>query len=73
LRNVFDAMRVKIRDEGLVRTKAVYLALGVQADGAKDILGIWIETTEGAKFWLRVMNELRNRGDCQEFRVRAAC
>ncbi len=40
----------------------VYLALGVQADGTKDILGIWIETTEGAKFWLRVMNELRNRG-----------
>jgi putative transposase len=58
----FDAMRVKIRDEGLVRNKAVYLALGVQADGTKDILGIWIETTEGAKFWLRVMNELKNRG-----------
>jgi putative transposase len=58
----FDAMRVKIRDEGLVRNKAVYLALGVQADGSKDILGIWIETSEGAKFWLRVMNELRNRG-----------
>lgn len=57
----FDAMRVKIRDEGLVRNKAVYLALGVQADGTKDILGIWIETTEGAKFWLRVMNELKNR------------
>ena len=55
-------MRVKIRDEGLVRNKAVYLALGVQADGTKDILGIWIETTEGAKFWLRVMNELKNRG-----------
>ena len=58
----FDAMRVKIRDEGLVRNKAVYLALGVQADGTKDILGIWIETTEGAKFWLRVMNELKTRG-----------
>ena len=58
----FDAMRVKIRDEGLVRNKAVYLALGVHADGTKDILGIWIETTEGAKFWLRVMNELKNRG-----------
>jgi putative transposase len=58
----FDAMRVKIRDEGLVRNKAVYLALGVEADGTKDILGIWIETTEGAKFWLRVMNELKNRG-----------
>jgi putative transposase len=55
----FDALRVKIRDEGLVRNKAVYIALGVQADGTKDILGLWIENTEGAKFWLRVMNELR--------------
>ena len=51
----FDAIRVKIRDEGLVRNKAVYFALGVQADGTKDILGLWIENTEGAKFWLRVM------------------
>lgn len=58
----FDALRVKIRDEGLVRNKAVYLALGVTADGAKDILGLWIENTEGAKFWLRVMNELKGRG-----------
>jgi putative transposase len=58
----FDALRVKIRDEGLVRNKAVYVALGVTADGTKDILGLWIETSEGAKFWLRVMNELRTRG-----------
>src|SRR4029079_14822839 len=58
----FDAIRVKIRDEGLGRNKAVYLALGVAADGTKDILGLWIETSEGAKFWLRVMNELKNRG-----------
>lgn len=58
----FDALRVKIRDEGLVRNKAVYIALGVTADGTKDILGLWIENTEGAKFWLRVMNELKNRG-----------
>lgn len=58
----FDALRVKIRDEGLVRNKAVYIALGVQADGTKGILGLWIENTEGAKFWLRVMNELKNRG-----------
>ena len=58
----FDALRVKIRDEGLVRNKSVYVALGVQADGTKDILGLWIENTEGAKFWLRVMNELKNRG-----------
>ena len=58
----FDALRVKIRDEGLVRNKAVYVALGVTPNGTKDILGLWIETSEGAKFWLRVMNELRNRG-----------
>src|SRR5277367_5344404 len=58
----FDAIRVKIRDEGLVRNKAVYLALGVAADGTKDILGLWIETTEGAKFWLKVMNDLKARG-----------
>lgn len=58
----FDALRVKIRDEGTVRNKAVYLALGVRADGIKEILGIWIEQTEGAKFWLRVMTELKNRG-----------
>ncbi|MGH8282452.1 MAG: IS256 family transposase [Gammaproteobacteria bacterium] len=58
----FDALRVKIRDEGLVRTKSVYLALGMRTDGSKEILGLWIEQTEGAKFWLRVMNELAARG-----------
>src|SRR5918912_435958 len=58
----FDALRVKVRDEGTVRNKAVYLALGVRADGRKEILGLWIEQTEGAKFWLRVMAELKNRG-----------
>lgn len=58
----FDALRVKIRDEGHVRNKAVHIALGVRGDGTKEILGLWIETNEGAKFWLRVMNELRNRG-----------
>src|SRR3954470_15488653 len=58
----FDALRVKIRDEGTVRNRAVYLALGVRADGRKEILGLWIEQTEGAKFWLRVMAELKNRG-----------
>ncbi|WP_400766508.1 IS256 family transposase [Methylosinus sporium] len=58
----FDAIRVKIRDEGLVRNKAVHVALGVRADGVKEILGLWLEQNEGAKFWLRVMNELRNRG-----------
>src|SRR5262249_58693038 len=58
----FDALRVKVRDEGTVRNKAVYIALGVRGDGRKEILGLWIEQTEGAKFWLRVMNELKNRG-----------
>jgi len=58
----FDAIRVKIRDEGFVRNKAVYIALGIQPDGVKEILGLWIEQSEGAKFWLRVMNELKNRG-----------
>jgi putative transposase len=58
----FDALRVKIRDEGLVRNKAIHIALGVRADGTKEILGLWLEQNEGAKFWLRVMNELRNRG-----------
>jgi putative transposase len=58
----FDAIRVKIRDEGTVRNKAVYVALGVRPDGSKEILGLWIEQNEGAKFWLRVMNELKNRG-----------
>lgn len=58
----FDALRVKIRDEGHVRNKAVHIALGVRANGSKEILGLWIEQNEGAKFWLRVMNELRNRG-----------
>jgi len=58
----FDALRVKIRDEGTVRNKAVHIALGVRADGTKEVLGLWLEQNEGAKFWLRVMNELRNRG-----------
>lgn len=58
----FDALRVKMRDEGTVRNKAVYLAIGVSADGRKDVLGIWIEQTEGAKFWMRVMTEIKNRG-----------
>lgn len=58
----FDALRVKIRSDGTVKNQAVYLALGVAADGTRDVLGLWIEQTEGAKFWLKVMNELRNRG-----------
>jgi putative transposase len=58
----FDALRVKIRDEGSVKNKAVYLAIGYRCSGHKEVLGIWIEQTEGAKFWLRVMNELKSRG-----------
>ena len=59
---ILDALRIKIRDEGLVRNKAIYVAIGVRADGTKEVLGLWIEQNEGAKFWLKVMNELKNRG-----------
>ena len=58
----FDALRVKIREDNVVRNKAVYLALGVRRDGTREILGLWIETTEGAKFWMKVFNDLRTRG-----------
>jgi len=58
----FDALRVKIREDAVVRNKAVYLALGVAADGTRDILGLWIENTEGAKFWMKVFNDLKTRG-----------
>lgn len=59
---IFDALRVKIRDEGTVRKKAVYLALGITRAGSKEVLGLWIEQTEGARFWHRVMTELKSRG-----------
>jgi putative transposase len=58
----FDAIRVKVRDQGTVANKAVYLALGITPDGRKHVLGLWIDPNEGAKFWLRIVNELRNRG-----------
>jgi putative transposase len=58
----FDALRVKVRDQGTICNKAVYLALGITPDGRKHILGLWIDPNEGAKFWLRIVNELRNRG-----------
>ena len=58
----FDALRVKIRDEGTVKNKAIYLAIGTRCSGHKEVLGIWIEQSEGAKFWLRVMTEIHNRG-----------
>ena len=61
---IFDALRVKIRDADsrMVKNKAVYVALGVSRDGLREVLGLWIADNEGAKFWLSVMNELKNRG-----------
>jgi transposase-like protein len=59
---MFDCLRVKIRDEGVVKNKAVYVALGVTRTGGKEVLGLWIEQTEGARFWHRVLTELQGRG-----------
>jgi putative transposase len=62
----FDALFVKTRQEGPVMTKAIYLALGINLEGEKELLGLWVAQTEGSKFWLSVFNELKNRGvqDC---------
>jgi len=62
----FDALFVKSRQEGPVKNKAVYLALGINLEGEKELLGLWIAETEGSKFWHSVFNELKNRGvqDC---------
>lgn len=57
-----DCIHVKVRDAGAVRVKAVYLAIGINLSGEKEVLGLWIAQTEGAKFWLQVVTELRNRG-----------
>jgi putative transposase len=57
-----DAIQFKVRDSGHVRNKAVYLAIGVTMEGLKEVLGLWIAQTEGAKFWLQVVTELKNRG-----------
>ena len=57
-----DATMVKVRSEGRVMNKSAYLAVGITLEGTKDVLGIWLEQTEGAKFWLKVMTELKNRG-----------
>jgi putative transposase len=65
----FDALRVKIRDEAVVQSKAVYLALAILPDGTRDVLGIWIEQTEGAKFWLKVFTDLKTRGGCQDILI----
>ena len=64
----FDALRVKIRDEATVRSKAIYLALAVLPDGSRDILGLWIEQTEGAKFWMKVFSDLKTRG-CRDILI----
>jgi len=64
----FDALRVKIRDEAVVQTKAIYLALAVLPDGTRDILGVWIEQTEGAKFWMKVFADLQARG-CRDILI----
>jgi transposase-like protein len=58
----FDALRVKVREDAVVRNKAIYLALGVLPDGTREILGLWIEGSEGAKFWMKVFNDLKTRG-----------
>ena len=57
-----DALQFKVRDGGHVRNKAIYVAIGVNMDGLKEVLGLWIAQTEGAKFWLQVVTELKNRG-----------
>ena len=57
-----DALRFKVRDGGRVRNKAVYLAIGVNMEGMKEVMGMWIAQTEGAKFWLQIVTELKNRG-----------
>jgi putative transposase len=57
-----DVIHFKVRDNGHVKSKAIYLAIGVKLDGLKEVLGLWIAQTEGAKFWLQVVTELKNRG-----------
>jgi putative transposase len=57
-----DALQVKIRDGAHIRNKAIYLAIGVNLSGIKEVLGIWVTQTEGAKFWLQIVTELKNRG-----------
>ncbi len=59
---IFDALRIKIRDEGMVKNKALYVTLGINVEGIKEVLGLWVEQTEGAKSWMRVMTARKNRG-----------
>jgi putative transposase len=64
-----DALVVKIRDQGTVTNKSAYLAVGVNVQGTKEVLGLWLESNEGAKFWLKIMTELKNRGVADMFLV----
>ena len=57
-----DALMVKMRDEGQVENRAVYVAIGMNMEGQKEVLGLWVAQNEGAKFWLQVLTELQNRG-----------
>src|SRR5262245_26500966 len=57
-----DALYVKVRDNGQVQNRAFYVAIGVKMDGTKEVLGLWASANEGAKFWLQVLTDLRNRG-----------
>src|SRR5260370_25308727 len=57
-----DALMVKVRDEGHIQNKAIYVVLGVDLEGQKEVLGLWVAQSEGAKFWLQVLTELKNRG-----------
>lgn len=64
-----DAIVLKVRDQGVVQNKHVYMALGISVDGKKEVMGLWIEPNEGAKFWLKVITELKNRGVADVFVV----
>jgi transposase-like protein len=68
---LFDALRVKIRDEGLAKNQAVYVALAYNGDGEKDVLGLWIEQTEGAKFWMRVYIIMNNYATLKTAAIKA--
>ncbi len=57
-----DALVIKVRDQGTVTNRSAYLAIGVNTEGSKEVLGLWLEETEGAKFWLKILTEIKNRG-----------
>ena len=59
-----DAIHYKVKQEGHIVSKAVYMVIGIDFDGCKDVLGMWIGEHETSKFWLTVLNELKNRGHC---------